>query len=305
MIYTLTLNPAIDYVAHVGKLTSGSIMRSEYENVFFGGKGINVSTLLHEHKIDTVAMGFIAGFTGKAIEHGLNEKGINTDFIYLDNGFTRINVKIRAETETDINGKGPFISAENLSQLAEKLKILTSGDTLVLAGSIPPSVPDDIYENIMKEHYGKNINYVVDATGKLLLNSLKYNPFLIKPNTDELGEIFSVNITTTEDAYKYALKLKDKGARNVLVSMGGNGAVLLDETGKQHYMPAYKGKAVNTVGAGDSMIAGFIAGYEKTGDYEYALKLGTASGSATAFSEGLADINKINQLLKQDGRNNK
>ena len=299
MIYTLTLNPAVDYVTHVEKLKVGNILRSNNENVFFGGKGINVSAVLHEHGIQSVAMGFLAGFTGKAIEDGLTQKGIQNDFVYLEKGFTRINIKIRSDQETDINGIGPKISDTDFKILSEKLKKLKDGDILVLAGSIPGTLPKDTYEKIMASLSDKKINFVVDAAGELLVNALKYRPFLIKPNTDELGEIFSTKVETVEDAAKYALRLQGKGARNVLVSMGADGAFLLDQTGRKHYMQAFEGNVVNTVGAGDSMVAGFIAGYEKTRDFEYAMKVGTASGSATAFSEGLADIDTINSILKK------
>ena len=299
MIYTVTLNPAVDYVTHISKLETGNIMRSEKESVFFGGKGINVSTVLHELGVLSVAMGFLAGFTGKAIEDGMKSKGILTDFVYLENSFTRINIKIRADEETDINGRGPDISTEKMATLLDKLERTHDGDTLVLAGSIPPSLSENTYERIMERQEGKKINFVVDATGKLLLNSLKYKPFLIKPNTSELSEIFSKEITGVEESLKYAARLQEMGAKNVLVSMGAKGAVLLDEYGKDHYMPALDGKVVNTVGSGDSMVAGFIAGYEKMHDYDYALKLGTASGSATACSEGLADADMINRFMKK------
>ena len=298
MIYTLTLNPAVDYVAHVDELTVGSIIRSCKESVFFGGKGINVSTVLWEHNIRSVAMGFLAGFTGKAIEQGLTDKGIMSDFVYVDDGFTRINIKIRSGTETDINGQGPYIDKAAQDRLLEKLAKLQSGDTLVIAGSIPPSLPQNIYEKIMESLSGKGVRFVVDATRNLLVSSLKFRPFLIKPNADELGEIFSVSVRSANDAKEYAARLQEMGARNVLVSMGKDGAVLLDETGGKHYAEAFKGTVINTVGAGDSMVAGFIAGYEKTGDFAYALKLGSASGSATAFCEGLADIKSIEALLK-------
>lgn len=297
MIYTLTLNPAIDYVAHVEKLKVGSINRSHSESVFFGGKGINVSTVLHELGINSTAMGFVAGFTGKAIEEGLKNKGIETDFVHLENGFSRINIKLREENETDINGQGPEIEEKDIIKLLEKLDRVQDGDTVVLAGSIPSSLPNDTYERIMQKLKSKNVRFAVDATGELLLNTLKYRPFLIKPNNDELGEIYGVEIKTQPDALVYAEKIQSEGARNVLVTMGGKGAILLDENGNKYYVKAHEGKVVNTVGAGDSTVAGFLAGYEKTGNYEYALKLGSASGSATAFSEGLADIETIQAIL--------
>ena len=297
MIYTITLNPAIDYTVHVDALCEGQIIRGEKESVFFGGKGINVSNVLNELGVANTAMGFVAGFTGDAIEKWLSDKGIASDFVKLENGFSRIDVKIRSKKETDINGKGPDISEENLNSLLKKLDRVTYGDTVVLAGSIPPTVPSDIYERIMKRLEGKNVKFAVDATGDLLLKTLKYRPFLIKPNKDELSEIFSCEISTNDDIVKYATILTEQGAKNVLVSLGSYGAILLDETGKSHYMEAHKGNTVNTVGAGDSMVAGFIAGYEATGDYEYALKLGTAAGSATAFCEGIATEKDIKAIL--------
>lgn len=299
MIYTVTFNPAIDYLVYVPELKVGSILRSEKESTFCGGKGINVSLILQELGIASTATGFIAGFTGSAIEQALGGGIIRTDFVRLKEGLTRINVKIRSEYETDINGQGPAISENDIKTLLGKLKGLKQDDILVFAGSIPNTVPSDIYEKIMELLSGTGVRFVVDATKDLLLNSLKYRPFLIKPNNDELGEIFSVRIDTPEDAILYAGKLREMGAVNVLVSMGGKGAVLVDENGKDYYMPAISGKAVNTVGAGDSMVAGFIAGYTQKADYGYALKLGTAAGGATAFCEGLATRDEIFRLMNQ------
>lgn len=299
MIYTVTFNPAIDYLVYVPELKVGSIIRSEKEKVFCGGKGINVSLVLRELGIKSTAMGFIAGFTGSAIEQAIGGDEISTDFVHLNDGLTRINVKIRSGYETDINGQGPAISENDIKLLFDKLKRLKQGDTLVLAGSIPNTLPSDIYEKIMELLSETGVRFVVDATKDLLLNSLKYLPFLIKPNNDELGEIFGVKIDTPEDAILYARKLRKMGAVNVLVSMGKNGAVLVDETGKEYYMPAIDGKVINTVGAGDSMVAGFLAGYAQESDYGYALKLGTAAGGATAFSEGLASRDEIFRLMNQ------
>ena len=299
MIYTVTFNPAIDYLVYVPELKVGSIIRSEKEKVFFGGKGINVSLVLRELGIKSTAMGFIAGFTGSAIEQAIGGDEISTDFVHLNEGLTRINVKIRSGQETDINGQGPAISENDIKLLFDKLKMLKKGDTLVLAGSIPNTLPSDIYEKIMELLSETGVRFVVDATKDLLLNSLKYLPFLIKPNNDELGEIFGVKIDTPEDAILYAGKLRKMGAVNVLVSMGKNGAVLVDENGKEYYMPAIDGKVINTVGAGDSMVAGFLAGYAQESDYGYALKLGTAAGGATAFSEGLASRDEIFRLMNQ------
>lgn len=298
MIYTVTFNPAIDYLVYVPELKTGGINRSKREKSFCGGKGINVSLVLKELGIESTAMGFIAGFTGAAIEQALSDNKVHTDFVHLKEGFTRINVKIRSDCETDINGQGPEIGEDDVKSLFKKLECLKSGDILVLAGSIPNTLPSNIYERIMDRLSGKEIRFAVDAAGELLLNSLKYRPFLIKPNNDELGEIFGIKINTPEKALKYAEKLRKDGAVNVLVSMGEMGAVLADEHGKEHYIPAIKGKTVNTVGAGDSMVAGFIAGIKETADYEYALKLGTAAGGATAFSEGLSNKESIFGLFE-------
>ena len=299
MIYTVTFNPAIDYLVYVPELSVGSIIRSEKESTFCGGKGINVSLILQELGIESTATGFLAGFTGSAIEQALSGGAIRTDFVHLKEGLTRINVKIRSGQETDINARGPAISDSEIGELLKKLEILKSGDILVLAGSIPNTLPSDIYEKIMEQLSGRGILFVVDATGDLLMNSLKYKPFLIKPNNDELGEIFGVKISTPEEALKYAEELRKTGAVNVLVSMGSKGAVLIDENGEKHSFGAFDGKVVNTVGAGDSMVAGFIAGYLQKGDYEYALKLGSAAGAATAFREGVAKREEIVELLSK------
>ena len=298
MVYTVTFNPAIDYVVHMDEMTVGSVNRAKSEKIYFGGKGINVSIVLKELGIPSKALGFVAGFTGVAIEQGIAEKGIETDFVHLDNGFSRINVKIKSGSETDVNGQGPAIDNRALGELFQKLDNLSDGDTIVLAGSIPDSMPSDSYEKILEHLSGKKIRTVVDATKNLLMNVLKYKPFLIKPNNHELGEMFGVELKTNEEIEEYARRLKDMGARNVLVSMAGDGALLLDENGATHTCGVCKGTVKNSVGAGDSMVAGFIAGSEK-GDYEYALKLGTAAGGATAFSDGLAQREEIFRLLGQ------
>lgn len=298
MVYTVTFNPAVDYIVHTKELRAGATNRSDSEEIYFGGKGINVSIVLSELGVKSKALGFVAGFTGAAIEQGVSEKGIDADFVHLSGGFSRINVKIKSDEETELNGQGPKIPDEAVQQLFAKLDELQDGDTLVLAGSIPSSLPSDIYERILARLSGRKIRTVVDATKDLLVKVLKYQPFLIKPNNFELGEIFGVELHTTDEIVKYAEKLHEMGARNVLVSMAGDGAVLLDETGKTHVCGVCRGTVKNSVGAGDSMVAGFIAGCEKAG-YEYALKLGTAAGGATAFSEGLATKEKINELLAQ------
>ncbi|MGI5968544.1 MAG: 1-phosphofructokinase [Lachnospiraceae bacterium] len=298
MIYTITFNPAVDYVVYTDELQVGKVNRSKSEEIYFGGKGINVSMVLNELGIRSKAMGFVAGFTGAAIEKGLTDAGIETDFVHLNKGFTRINVKIKSHAETELNGQGPEIPTEKLDELFDRLDGIKDGDGVILAGSIPSYLPSDIYERILERLKDRNIRAVVDATDDLLVNVLKYRPFLIKPNNFELGDIFGVTINTNEEIVKYAGKLKDMGAVNVLVSMAGDGAILLDEFGKTHVCGVCKGQVKNSVGAGDSMVAGFLAGCAK-GDYEYALKLGTAAGGATAFSDGLAKKDDIFKLLRQ------
>ena len=299
MIYTVTFNPALDYVVRMDELALGQVNRTVSEDVQLGGKGINVSWVLRELGHENVALGFVAGFTGKAIEDGLAAKGVATDFIRLPAGLTRINVKLKAGEETEINGKGPDISAEALEELYHKLDALSEGDVLVLAGSIPASMPSDVYESILARLEGKKVLCAVDATRDLLVNVLKYRPFVIKPNNHELGEIFGRTLTTDEEIRECAAKLQEQGARNVLVSMAGDGAMLLDENGVCHRLAAHKGKVKNSVGAGDSMVAGFLAGYLDSGDYEQALRVGSAAGSATAFSDVLATRPEIEVLLNK------
>lgn len=298
MIYTVTFNPAIDYVVHTDELEVGLVNRAKAEEIYFGGKGINVSMVLAELGVKSKALGFIAGFTGEAIEKGVVSCGVCSDFVKLDKGFSRINVKIKAAKETELNGQGPDIGREDIDKLFEKLEEIKPGDTIVLAGSIPGSLPSDIYEKILERLEGRNVRAVVDATKDLLMNVLKYKPFLVKPNNFELGEMFGVRLNDDDDIVKYALKLKKMGAVNVLVSMAGDGAILVDETGRVHKCGVCKGEVKNSVGAGDSMVAGFIAGCEQ-GDYEYALKLGTATGGATAFSDGLAKKELVYKLIEQ------
>lgn len=298
MIYTVTFNPAIDYIVHTGTMQVGQVNRSQGEELYFGGKGINVSFVLHELGLPSKALGFVAGFTGAAIEAGIQEQGIATDFVHLDSGFSRINVKIKSGEETELNGQGPNISEAAVAELFEKLNQLQDGDILILAGSIPNTMPADSYEKILAHLSDQKIKVVVDATKDLLLNVLPYHPFLIKPNNHELGELFGVTLHSIEEIATYAKKLQKMGAQNVLISMAGDGALLIDETGKQHVCGVCKGTVKNSVGAGDSMVAGFVAG-SMQGDYEAALKLGTAAGGATAFSEGLAQRAEIERLLQQ------
>ena len=299
MIYTVTFNPALDYVVGVEHLTLGEVNRTTKEEIYYGGKGINVSAVLKELKVESIALGFVAGFTGDAIERGVKEMGIVTDFIHLKEGMSRINVKIKSDQESEINGQGPEITKEAIELLFDKLDQLKEGDSLVLAGSIPKTLPSDIYERIMERLQEKKIRVIVDATKDLLLNVLKYKPFLIKPNNHELGEMFGVILKTNEEIISYGKKLQDMGARNVLISMAGDGSILIDETGNVYQMGVPAGKVKNSVGAGDSMVAGFLAGYAETNNYEEALKLGTATGSATAFSEGLATYETIMELRRQ------
>jgi 1-phosphofructokinase len=299
MIYTVTFNPAIDYVVHLnGPLKQEGINRNASEEYQFGGKGINVSNVLRTLGIESKALGFVAGFTGEGLEKGLQASGLCTDFIHVSEGMTRINVKVKAEQEAEINGIGPNITEEDMKQLYHKLDQIQAGDTLVLSGSIPSCLASDTYEKIMAHLAEKNIRIVVDATRDLLVNVLKYHPFLIKPNNHELGEIFNTVLKTDEEIADCARKLQEMGGRNILVSMAGDGALLLDETGEVHRIGCPKGKVQNSVGAGDSMVAGFLAGYLTKQDYGYALKLGTAAGSATAFSIGLAEKQDIEQLLQ-------
>ena len=298
MIYTVTFNPAIDYVVHTSSFINGSINRSETESIFFGGKGINVSLILKELGINSKALGFVAGFTGEAIEKGINSQGIETDFVHLTNGFSRINVKIKSNGETELNGQGPKINDEAIEELFTKLDKLVDGDTLVLAGSIPNTLPSDIYERILERLSDKKIKFIVDATKDLLLKVLKYKPFLIKPNNFELAEMFNAELNSIDDIIIYAKKLKEMGAVNVLISMAEDGAVLIDENDKIIISDACKGTVINSVGAGDSMVAGFIAG-SLNKDYNYAMKLGTAAGGATTFSEGLGTKEEIYKLLEQ------
>lgn len=299
MIYTVTFNPALDYVMIIDEFKSGDVNRCEKEFLNPGGKGINVSTMLSELGAENIALGFIAGFTGKELVNKLNERNVKADFIELKDGLTRINVKIKGNIESEINAKGPNIQKEDIDKLLSQIDSLKDEDILVLAGSIPSSVDDDIYEQIMKRLSEKNVHVVVDATKDLLKNVLKFKPFLIKPNHHELAEFFDVKINSDEEIVEYAKKLQEMGAENVLVSMAGDGAILVTKDNEVIKTGTPKGEVVNSVGAGDSMVAGFIYGYLKNKDYKEALRFGSAAGSASAFSESIATKEKVEELLKE------
>lgn len=305
MIYTVTLNPSLDYIVEVQNLTIGATNRTSYEQMLPGGKGMNVSFVLKNLGLETTALGFLAGFVGDEIERKVAKTGVTCEFAKLAEGCSRINMKVRNEDGTEINGMGPAIPKEQVSALMKRLELLQQDDVLVLAGSIPSSMPASIYSDIMegliklnreKGEVGPKI--VVDATKNLLLNVLPYHPFLIKPNHHELGELFGVTLTNREEVVPYAKKLQEQGAQNVLVSMGGLGAVLVDEQGGVHLSKAPKGTVVNSVGAGDSMVAGFLAGWQEKKDYEHAFRMGLAAGSASAFSENLATKEEVEKLYK-------
>lgn len=297
MIYTVTFNPSLDYVISLDGLEKGQINRTRQEHIYPGGKGINVSVILSNLGYSSVALGFEAGFTGKTLREMLDQFGCQTDFIHLDEGMTRINVKINAGEETEINGQGPAIPERAVEELYGKLDALQAGDYLVLAGSIPDCLPSDMYERILERLEGRGIHYIVDATKDLLLNVLKYHPFLIKPNQHELGDMFGRTLTTEEEIIAHARLLQEMGARHVLVSMAGDGAILVPQDGEVIREWPPKGEVKNSVGAGDSMVAGFLAGWLERGDYAYAHRLGAAAGSATAFSDGLASGEAIRSLL--------
>ena len=300
MIYTVTFNPAIDYVVRLDReLKVGDVNRARGEDCVLGGKGINVSGVLAELGCESVALGFVAGETGAWLERGLAAQGLKTDFVHLEHGMTRINVKIKAEKETELNGAGPDIPEDAMQALETKLDRLQQDDILILAGSIPASLAQTTYERLLARLEGRGVRAVVDATRDLLVNVLRYRPFLIKPNNHELSEIVGIKLTNDNEVVTAAKMLQEKGARNVLVSMAGDGALLLDEQGGVHRIGCPKGTVVNSVGAGDSMVAGFVAGYQQSGgNYDPALRLGTACGSATAFSLGLATRQDIEKLLK-------
>lgn len=304
MIYTVTFNPSLDYIVSIDDFKIGKTNRTTAELMLPGGKGLNVSTVLHNLGIENTALGFVAGFVGEELKRLAKETGYHCDFIEIPQGVSRINVKMKDFDGTEINGMGPLINEEALTQLMNKLDTLAEGDTLVLAGSIPAGMPKSIYSDILKALDGRGIHFVVDATKELLLNVLSYHPFLIKPNNHELGEIFGAELVTKEDVIPYGRKLQEMGALNVLISMAGEGAVLIDEMGEVHQLDAPEGTLVNAVGAGDSMVAGFVAGWEEKKNYRHAFQMAVASGSASAFSELLATKEEIGRLYDELNKRN-
>lgn len=297
VIYTVTFNPSLDYIVSVKDFRPGMTNRTSSELMLAGGKGINVSIVLGNLGIKSTALGFIAGFTGDEIVRRLHNGGINSEFIKINNGISRINIKLKSIDGTEINGQGPHIDSSHIEQLMNRLRRLESGDVLVLAGSIPAGISDNIYKDIMDMLKDKGVQIVVDATSRLLTNVLEYKPFFIKPNQHELGDIFNVTLNTQEEVIPYALELKKMGAVNVCVSMGGKGAILVADDGNVYKAKAPDGKLKNSVGAGDSLVAGFLSGWIEKKDYEYAFRKGVATGSASAFSERLATVGEVNMLI--------
>ncbi len=299
MIYTVTFNPSLDYIVSVEDFKTGTTNRTSSELILPGGKGLNVSMVLGNLGLENTAFGFAAGFTGAEIVRRVEEMGVKADFIPVPGGISRINLKLKSIEGTEINGCGPVIGKDALEQLLEKLAVLGEGDVLVLAGSIPRSVPDDIYGEILRRLSGKAVLTVVDAERELLVKVLEYHPFLVKPNNHELGEIFGVELADREAVIPYAKRLREMGAGNVLVSLAGEGAILAAEDGNIYEAPAPKGKLINGVGAGDSMVAGFLAGWMRKKDYRYAFHMGMAAGSASAFSEFLATREEVMAVYRQ------
>lgn len=305
MIYTVTFNPSLDYIVTVDDFKLGITNRTNSELLLPGGKGINVSTVLMNLGIESTALGFIAGFTGEELVRRLKKMGVKNGFIWIDEGFTRINLKLKSMDGMEINGMGPAISEDKVRMLMDKLDTLAQGDVLFLSGSIPASMPDNAYQKIMELLAGRGVQIAVDATKDLLMKALPYHPFLIKPNNYELGEIFGAELKTRESVVPYAKKLQEQGAQNVLVSMAGEGAVLIAADKRVYDTPAPKGKLINGVGAGDSMVAGFMAGFMENQDYKYAFHMGVAAGSASAFSENLATRQEIMAVYQQIKENEK
>ncbi len=297
MIYTVTFNPSLDYIIRVDDFRTGQINRTSREMILPGGKGVNVSIVLSNLGHDSKALGFTAGIIGEDLEDLLQKSGVSTDFIRVKNGCSRINVKMRSDTETEINGQGPVIEEDEILQLFARLDQIESGDYLVISGSVPNTLPNDMYEQIMQRLEGRGVRIVVDAEKDLMTRVLQYRPFLVKPNHLELGGIFGVSLVSQAEVLPYAKRLQSMGARNVLVSMAGEGAVLLSESGEVFRAPAPKGALVNSVGAGDSMVAGFLAGWIERGSYGSAFRMGLCAGSASAFSEQLAKRHEVEALM--------
>lgn len=297
MICTVTFNPSLDYIVRVDDMRLGVINRTTYEQVLPGGKGINVSIVLGNLGHESRALGFLAGFTGAEIARRVREAGVSADFIEVAEGMSRINAKIKSNEETELNGQGPLITEADIEQLYSRLEVLSQDDTLVISGSVPSTLPGDMYERIMERLDGRGVRIVVDAERELLTRVLPYRPFLVKPNNIELGDIYGVKLETRADVIPYAKRMQQAGARNVLVSMAGEGGVLVAESGKVFDSPAAKGEVVNSVGAGDSSVAGFLAGLAETGSYETAFRMALAAGSASAFSDHLATRPEVEELM--------
>ena len=300
MIYTVTLNPSLDYIAECKDFTLGATNRTSSEIIYPGGKGINVSIVLSNLGDRTTALGFLAGFTGEHIDSLIKDMGISSRMIRLNEGMSRINLKLKSKEETELNGMGPNINIIDIARLYQKLESITEDDILVLAGSIPPSVSEGLYSDIMERLKEKKIKIVVDATKDLLMNVLDKKPFLIKPNIHELGELFNVKLDSADETLPYALKLKEMGAVNVIISMGKDGAMMVDEYGNSYTMNSPEGKLVNSVGAGDSLVAGFLHKYLETGNYEEAFRYGVCTGSASAFSSALATKEEVEKLYREN-----
>ena len=301
MVYTLTFSPSIDYVVHLdNEFEAGNINNVREEFIQYGGKGVNVSQVLQSLGVDNIALGFVAGFTGDEIERGLEKLGCKSDFIHLSTGHSRINVKIKAKQESEINAQGPYVDEQSILKLYEKIENIDGNDTLILAGRIPKNMPNDLYTGIFERLNSKETRIIIDTTGENLINALAFKPFLIKPNHHELGALFNEEFTVRdkERIVAAARLLQEKGARNVLVSLADEGAILVTEGDDVYIRNAPEGIAINSVGAGDSMVAGFLAGFLETGDMQEALVLGIAAGSATAFVEGLASGEEIRQLYR-------
>lgn len=299
MIFTVTFNPSLDYIVHVDEMRLGTINRTNYEQLLPGGKGINVSIVLGNLGHPSRALGFSAGVTGAALEKLLADTGVDADLVHVKAGFTRINAKVKAVEETELNGQGPRIAPEDVDVLFSKLDVLGQDDTLVISGSVPNTLPSDMYEQVMERLAGRGVRIVVDAERDLLTRVLPYRPFLVKPNNHELGDIFGVTLKTRDEVVPYARRMREMGAQNVLVSMAGEGGVLVAADGQVYQSPAAKGTVVNSVGAGDSCVAGFLAGLMETGSYQTAFRMGLAAGSASAFSDHLATRSEVEDLMSR------